>query len=180
MLDEFCPAGRPADLTTCAAPPPGGGGAVVPVEPAADACAPNAWQILAALFSSLILCAIVLACCATAHPALSDVLPAAWTDAAADSGVDGAVHDHAGNCSSDGGDVTEQDLNAVLLSQLSCQPGLDLDDVFVNSVFDCCSQGQTCAVQRILSEQPHLLGKRRSSAKTFRWLTSTSNQLASK
>ena len=80
-----------------------------------------------------------------------------------DSGVDGAVHDHAGNCSSDGGDVTEQDLNAVLLSQLSCQPGLDLDDVFVNSVFDCCSQGQTCAVQRILSEQPHLLGKRRSA-----------------
>ena len=59
--------------------------------PAADACAPNAWQILAALFSSLILCAIVLACCATAHPALSDVLPAAWTDAAADSGVDGAL-----------------------------------------------------------------------------------------
>ena len=91
VLDEFCPAGRPADLTTCAAPPPGGGGAVVPVEPAADACAPNAWQILAALFSSLILCAIVLACCATAHPALSDVLPAAWTDAAADSGVDGAL-----------------------------------------------------------------------------------------
>ena len=37
-------------------------------------------------FSSLILCAIVLARCATAHPALSDVLPAAWTDAAADGG----------------------------------------------------------------------------------------------